>query len=111
MDRSISQDKVVDARNDLEHALFHLAHVNDGVELRSGTDSARRALRHLREATLDCVYASTCAEQVAEQPGNLRVGVTAHCACGRSFADDVVCGFEHPGMEAIERRNSGADRG
>jgi len=89
---------------DLERAMFHLKAAAGASghrgELRSGLEDARRAVAALaKEAALGRVYASTGAERDAAAPGNLVVGVTAHCMCGRTFTDDVRCGFAeiHPG--------------
>lgn len=59
--------------------------------VRSGLADVRRAVAAIKAASLDRVYASAGAERDAEAPGNLVVGVTAHCACGRTFTDDVRC--------------------
>jgi len=92
---------IIDARNDLEHAIFHFEHISaekeNGVELRSGLRSAKAALQHLRSALVDRVYTSTTAERIPDRPDNLQIGVTAHCACVRSFCDDLVVGFVEMG--------------
>ena len=94
--------------HDLERALFHLKRAKERSghreELRSGVEDAARAVAALvREASLGRVHASTGAERDAAAPGNLVVGVTAHCTCGRTFTDDVRCcapGPEDPGRPA-----------
>jgi hypothetical protein len=82
--------------HDLERAMFHLKRAAERSghreELRSGVEDAVRAVAALaREASLGRVYASTGAERDAAAPGNVVVGVTAHCTCGRTFTDDVRC--------------------
>ena len=85
-----------DALGELERAMSHFEKAAANCfgcheEMRSGMAGVRRAAAALKVASLDRVYASTGAEHDGTAPGNVVVGVTAHCACGRVFADDVRC--------------------
>jgi len=73
-----------------------------------GQTDVRRALG---ASLLDRVRASTGAEHDGLNPGNLVVGVTAHCACGRTFTDDVRCGFAESGPTAVVPAGDEVPRG
>lgn len=89
MEKSVNRKSAVAARNKLEHAIFHFKQATHSAELDAGLTAALSAFGHIRDATLDVCYASTGAELDADSPGNVRIGITAHCACGRVFTDDV----------------------
>lgn len=90
MEKRVKRNEVITARNRIEHAIFHLKQAGHCAELDAGLTAVLSAFEHLKAATLDVVYASTGATYDPEAPGNVRVGVTAHCACGNVFADDVL---------------------
>ncbi|MFH1417295.1 MAG: hypothetical protein ABII12_03300 [Planctomycetota bacterium] len=94
--KSVDREYVVDARNKLEHALFHLKQAGDNDELRSGLGAAEQSLRCILKSLGDRVHASTCAQRCDKMPGNIVIGVTAHCSCGHVFCDDVVAGMPQP---------------
>lgn len=101
MEKTVNRQSAVDARNKLEHAIFHLKQAVRSEELDAGLSAALSAFNHIREATLDVCYASTGAEHDPGSPGNVRIGITAHCACGRVFTDDVHACAPMPGISLV----------
>jgi hypothetical protein len=60
------------------------------LEAEARLKGVQQAFDKLRRSLLDRVYASTGAQWCKDSPGNITIGVTAHCQCGRVFTDDVV---------------------
>lgn len=85
----IDRQKAMDVLHAIEHAMGHLKQSNlddEGRHAMRPLESALHNLKHCLRA--DIVVASTGASW-DDCSGNIIVGVTAHCRCGRSFCDDV----------------------
>ena len=91
MGYNLDQDRVCGIRHKLAGALAELQVLdgNDRFRMRDAIRLVREAYTESKRAFSDQVFASTGVEWDTEAPGNIRLGVTAHCRCGHVFVDDV----------------------